>query len=92
MKAARYYGKEDVRVEDVLIPEPGPNECLIEVEWAGICGTDLHEYLAGTPSFIAQTQHERTALIHASSRSHRNSNTRSSTSPDRRFDTNHAGS
>jgi (R,R)-butanediol dehydrogenase / meso-butanediol dehydrogenase / diacetyl reductase len=53
MKAARYYGKEDVRVEDIPIPDPEPNECLVEVEWAGICGTDLHEYLAGTRVSIA---------------------------------------
>lgn len=48
MKAARYHGRRDVRIEDISIPEPGPDECLIEVEWCGICGTDLHEYLAGT--------------------------------------------
>ena len=47
MKAARYYGRRDVRVEDIAMPEPEPGECLIEVEWCGICGTDLHEYLAG---------------------------------------------
>lgn len=56
MKAARYYGKEDVRVEDVPIPEPEPNECLVEIEWAGICGTDLHEYLAGTHVSTALTR------------------------------------
>ncbi|KAK5193741.1 hypothetical protein LTR99_006030 [Exophiala xenobiotica] len=47
MRAAQYYGRRDVRVEDVPIPEPGPGECLVEVEWCGICGSDLHEYVAG---------------------------------------------
>jgi (R,R)-butanediol dehydrogenase / meso-butanediol dehydrogenase / diacetyl reductase len=48
MKAALYYGKGDIRVEDVAIPEPGPKQYLIEVEWCGICGSDLHEYTSGT--------------------------------------------
>ncbi|KAK5053897.1 hypothetical protein LTR84_001859 [Exophiala bonariae] len=47
MRAARYYGKRDIRVEDVPIPEPGSNQCLIEIAWCGICGSDLHEYVAG---------------------------------------------
>ncbi|KIX07220.1 chlorophyll synthesis pathway protein BchC [Rhinocladiella mackenziei CBS 650.93] len=47
MRAARYYGRNDVRIEDVPIPEVAPGECLVEIEWCGICGTDLHEYVAG---------------------------------------------
>ncbi|KIY02678.1 uncharacterized protein Z520_01143 [Fonsecaea multimorphosa CBS 102226] len=47
MRAARFYGNRDIRVEDVPVPEAGPGECLVEVEWCGICGSDLHEYAAG---------------------------------------------
>lgn len=47
MRAARFYGNRDIRVEDVPIPEAGPGECVVEVEWCGICGSDLHEYAAG---------------------------------------------
>lgn len=47
MKAARYYGRRDVRIEEIEIPKPNSTEYLIEVEWCGICGTDLHEYLEG---------------------------------------------
>ena len=47
MRAARYYGQKDIRVEEVPIPKPGPNQCLIEIEWCGICGSDLHEYIVG---------------------------------------------
>lgn len=51
MKAARWHGVKDIRVED--IPEPGPKagEVKIKVAWTGICGSDLHEYLAG-PIFV----------------------------------------
>lgn len=47
MRAARYYGRLDIRVEDVPIPKPGPKQCLVEIAWCGICGSDLHEYVAG---------------------------------------------
>lgn len=52
MKAAVWYGKKDVRVENVPEPPaPGRGEVKIKVHWCGICGSDLHEYLAG-PIFI----------------------------------------
>lgn len=38
MKAALFYGKGDVRVEDIPKPEPRDDEVLIEVDWCGICG------------------------------------------------------
>ncbi|MBB3148790.1 (R,R)-butanediol dehydrogenase/meso-butanediol dehydrogenase/diacetyl reductase [Phyllobacterium trifolii] len=49
MKAVRYYSKRDIRVEDVPAPS-GPlaeDQVLIEPIVCGICGTDLHEYIAG---------------------------------------------
>jgi len=52
MKAAVWYGKKDVRVENVPEPPaPGPKEVKMKVHWCGICGSDLHEYDAG-PIFI----------------------------------------
>lgn len=48
MRAVRFHAARDIRVEDVPAPgEPGPGEVLVEPSWTGICGTDLHEYLAG---------------------------------------------
>lgn len=51
MKAARYHGRGDVRIEDVPEPRTGPGQVKVAVDWCGICGTDLHEYLEG-PLFI----------------------------------------
>jgi (R,R)-butanediol dehydrogenase/meso-butanediol dehydrogenase/diacetyl reductase len=49
MRAVRFHAARDIRVEDV--PEPGgdlgANEVLVRPRWVGICGTDLHEYVAG---------------------------------------------
>lgn len=52
MKAARWYEAGDIRVDDV--PEPQIDDdydVKIKLHWCGICGSDLHEYLAG-PIFI----------------------------------------
>ncbi|OCL11682.1 hypothetical protein AOQ84DRAFT_352919 [Glonium stellatum] len=47
MKAAQFYGPHDVRIVDVPKPEAKPDQALISIEWCGICGSDLHEYLIG---------------------------------------------
>lgn len=44
MKAARYYGHKDIRVEEVPVPEVPSGFVRVKVAWAGICGTDRHEY------------------------------------------------
>lgn len=55
MKAARWYGAKDIRVEDVPEPETKAGFVKVKVACAGICGSDLHEYLAG-PIFIPITE------------------------------------
>jgi (R,R)-butanediol dehydrogenase/meso-butanediol dehydrogenase/diacetyl reductase len=49
MRAVRFYTKRDIRVEDVAEPSGvlGPNEVLVAPAMCGICGTDLHEFVAG---------------------------------------------
>ncbi|MFP3976071.1 MAG: 2,3-butanediol dehydrogenase [Chloroflexota bacterium] len=51
MKALRWYAAKDVRYEDVPEPFPGPGQVKVKVNLAGICGTDLKEYVDG-PSMI----------------------------------------
>lgn len=54
MKAVQYYGKKDVRIEDIPEPQLAPGTVKIKPAWTGICGSDLHLYLDGpfppTPS------------------------------------------
>lgn len=48
MRAARFYNAKDIRVEDIEEPKlVGDDDVKVRVAWAGICGSDLHEYLAG---------------------------------------------
>ncbi len=58
MKAIRYYSKKDIRVEDVRAPEGplGDDMVLVEPLVCGICGTDIHEYIAG-PIVTPATPH-----------------------------------
>ena len=51
MRAAVFYGPKDIRLEDVDEPDVREGTVKVKVDWCGICGTDLHEYLAG-PIFI----------------------------------------
>jgi len=51
MKAAVFHGPKDIRLEDVPEPEIRTGSVKVKVDWCGICGTDLHEYLVG-PIFI----------------------------------------
>ncbi len=41
MLAAVYFGPNDIRLEERPLPEIGPEEALLKVASAGICGTDL---------------------------------------------------
>lgn len=48
MKAAVYYGKGDLRIEDMPVPEISKGEILLRVRASGICGSDvMHWYRAG---------------------------------------------
>lgn len=56
MKAAQFFGRRDLRVIDVPKPEAKDNEAIVNIEWCGICGSDLHEYIAGsTITFLARS-------------------------------------
>jgi L-iditol 2-dehydrogenase len=47
MRAAVLHGKEDVRIETVDVPVPGPGEVLMRVEAALTCGTDAKVFRRG---------------------------------------------
>lgn len=47
MDAAVYHGIGKISIEELPRPEPGPDEVLLKVGAAGICGTDLRIYRTG---------------------------------------------
>lgn len=47
MQAYVLHGAEDIRLEQAPRPVPGPDEVLVKVRAAGICGSDLHYYAHG---------------------------------------------
>jgi (R,R)-butanediol dehydrogenase/meso-butanediol dehydrogenase/diacetyl reductase len=60
LKALRYHAARDLRVDDVPEPgPPGPTEVTVAPRWCGICGTDVHEYVAG-PMVMSAEPHPLT--------------------------------
>lgn len=63
MKALRFHAQKDLRLDEIPAPERlGPHEVALRNSFAGICGTDLHEYLAG-PIFIPTVPHPHTGAV-----------------------------
>jgi len=64
MRAVRWHGRDDVRVDRVARPQaPGPGQVRIAVAWTGICGTDREEWRHG-PLFIpGNAPHPLTSAI-----------------------------
>ena len=64
MLATRLFGVGDVQTVDVPIPEPGPEDILVRVEAAGICGTDRHLFKGEFPSVQGTTLgHEFSGIV-----------------------------
>src|SRR5208337_4573266 len=59
MKAALWYKKEDIRIENIPDPKPGLGQVKVQVRTCGICGSDIHEYKAG-PFLIPSKPHPLT--------------------------------
>src|SRR6201987_2855830 len=65
MLAAVYRGVNDVRVEEVPVPQVGPGELLVRVHTCGICGTDLKKIATGSHSAPRVFGHETAGTIAA---------------------------
>ncbi|MGB0037559.1 MAG: zinc-dependent dehydrogenase [Terriglobales bacterium] len=63
MKAAVYRGIDDVRLEEVPVPEIGAGEMLVRVHTCGICGTDLKKISTGSHSAPRIFGHETSGVV-----------------------------
>jgi (R,R)-butanediol dehydrogenase / meso-butanediol dehydrogenase / diacetyl reductase len=63
MKAAVWHGRRDVRIEKMNDPpRPPAGQVQVQVNWCGICGTDLHEYVGGPLYIPADHPHPVTGV------------------------------
>ena len=63
MRAAVYRGVNDVRLEEVPVPEIGAGEILVRVHTCGICGTDLKKVATGSHSAPRIFGHETSGVV-----------------------------
>lgn len=65
MKAIRYYAPQDVRVEEVPVPEIEKEGLLIKVAACAVCGSDLKTFNVGNPRMQPPITmgHEFTGII-----------------------------
>ncbi|MBV9326210.1 MAG: alcohol dehydrogenase catalytic domain-containing protein [Chloroflexi bacterium] len=66
MRALSYSGEREVTCHDRADPRPAPNEVLLQMKAAGICGSDLHAYRQPGPDFLANARvpgHEPAGVI-----------------------------
>jgi (R,R)-butanediol dehydrogenase/meso-butanediol dehydrogenase/diacetyl reductase len=61
VRAAVFHRRQDLRLETVPEPEPGPGDVKLRVLYNGICGSDLHEYYDG-PVTTRTTPHPLTGV------------------------------
>src|SRR5207244_12170576 len=52
VRAVRYVGERQAVVQERPDPRPKPNEVVIRMKAAGICGSDLHAYRHPRPEVI----------------------------------------
>ena len=63
MRAAVYRAVNDVRVEEVPVPEIGAGELLVKIHTCGICGTDLKKIATGSHSAPRIFGHEMSGTV-----------------------------
>jgi L-iditol 2-dehydrogenase len=65
MQAAVYRDIDDVRTEEIAVPEIGAGEVLVRVDTCGICGTDLKKIHTGSHAAPRVFGHEMAGTIAA---------------------------
>ncbi|RLP07083.1 zinc-binding dehydrogenase [Propionibacterium australiense] len=70
MKALKILGPQDMVVQDLPVPQPGPDEVRVRIHYVGICGSDLNYYFKGAngPNTIREPfsfGHEMSGLVDA---------------------------
>ncbi len=64
MKVARSFGADDVRIEELDDPRPGPGEVVCDVLACGVCASDVTDWYVA-PRLPAVLGHEPTGVVRA---------------------------
>ncbi len=62
MRVARSFGADDVRIEELDDPEPGPGEVVCDVLACGVCASDVTDWYVA-PKLPAVLGHEPTGVV-----------------------------
>ena len=65
MQVGLVTGKRRVELVEMPQPEPEPGKAVVQIDYCGICGTDVHAYLSGDPYNPAVCGHEWTGRVSA---------------------------
>ena len=84
VRALRFHGPGDLRLEDVPRPEPGPGDVLVQVEVALTDGTDLKAFRRGHPVLLRRAAEPVRARVLRDRRRHRPAGRRRQLGRDRR--------
>jgi (R,R)-butanediol dehydrogenase/meso-butanediol dehydrogenase/diacetyl reductase len=57
MRAVKLYGRQDLRLVEEVVPQPGAGEVLVRVATIGICGSDIAEFTHGPSIFSVNHTH-----------------------------------
>jgi L-iditol 2-dehydrogenase len=63
MKAARLFGKNDLRIEELAVPQAGPGEVILRTASASVCGTDIRMFNYGHNVSPLTIGHEMSGTI-----------------------------
>jgi (R,R)-butanediol dehydrogenase/meso-butanediol dehydrogenase/diacetyl reductase len=65
MRAAVYTGPQRFEVQEVPVPRPDAGEILVRVEYASICGTDVHGFMHDVVPHGSTLGHEYSGTVAA---------------------------
>lgn len=65
MKEVVIIGPKQYEIREVPVPAPGNNEVLIQMKAAGVCGSDIHQFLGENPNtmFPRIPGHENVGIV-----------------------------
>ena len=65
MKEVVITGPKQYEIREVPVPKPGDGEVLIQMKAAGVCGSDIHQFLGENPNtmFPRIPGHENVGIV-----------------------------